>query len=130
VAIPFIHTRPRYFAQIIGELLYWLDEDRILFGSDYAIWQPKWLVEKFVDFQIPEDLQSELGVLTTDVKKKILGLNAARLYGLEVPAEAGAVAASAGKPAVGSGPARPTCPPPRRPGPPCRASGTRRSTSR
>jgi uncharacterized protein len=40
-----------------------------------------------VDFQIPEDMQSEYGVLTPDVKRKILGLNAARLYGLDVPAE-------------------------------------------
>ena len=56
VAMPFIHTRPRYFAQIIGELLYWIGEDRILFSSDYALWTPKWLVEKFVDFQIPEDM--------------------------------------------------------------------------
>jgi hypothetical protein len=60
-------TRPRYFAQIIGELLYWLNEDRILFRSDYAIWQPRWLVEQFVDFQIPEDMQSELGVLTVRI---------------------------------------------------------------
>ena len=56
VAIPFIHTRPRYFAQIIGELLYWIGEDKILFASDYALWTPKWLIEKFVDFQIPEDM--------------------------------------------------------------------------
>jgi predicted TIM-barrel fold metal-dependent hydrolase len=86
VAIPLMHTRPRYFAQIIGELLYWLDENRILFGSDYAIWHPKWLVEQFVDFQIPQDMQSEYGVLTPDIKRKILGLNAAKLYGLQVPA--------------------------------------------
>ncbi|GAB6901809.1 amidohydrolase family protein [Kineosporia succinea] len=88
VAMPFIYSRPRYFAQIIGELLYWLDGNRLTFASDYAIWQPKWLVEMFVDFQIPEDMQGEYGVLTTEVKKKILGLNAARLYGFEVPAEA------------------------------------------
>jgi uncharacterized protein len=87
VAMPFIHSRPRYFAQIIGELLYWLDEDRLLFASDYAIWQPKWLVEMFVDFQIPEDMQSEYGTLTPDVKRKILGLNAANLYDLDVPSE-------------------------------------------
>jgi predicted TIM-barrel fold metal-dependent hydrolase len=87
VAIPFMHTRPRYFAQIIGELLYWIGEDRITFASDYAIWQPKWLVEKFVDFQIPEDMQSEYGVLTPDIKRKILGLNAAKLYGIDVPEE-------------------------------------------
>ncbi|MBU4215685.1 MAG: amidohydrolase [Actinobacteria bacterium] len=87
VAIPFIHTRPRYWAQIIGELLYWLGEDRILFGSDYALWQPKWLIEKFVDSQIPEDMQGEYAPITVAQKKKILGLNAARLYPhIEVPA--------------------------------------------
>jgi predicted TIM-barrel fold metal-dependent hydrolase len=106
VAMPFIYTRPRYFAEIIGELLYWLNEDRILFSSDYAIWQPKWLVEMFVDFQIPEDMQSELGVLTTDIKKKILGLNAAALYDLDVPAELDVVGEE-GTAAVGSEPLSP-----------------------
>lgn len=86
VAIPFIHTRPKYFAQIIGELLYWLDEDRIQFSSDYALWTPRWLVEKFVDFQIPEDM-TEYAPLTTAQKKKILGLNAAAMYDIPVPAE-------------------------------------------
>ncbi|OXM66234.1 MULTISPECIES: amidohydrolase family protein [Amycolatopsis] len=86
VAIPFIHTRPRYFAQIIGELLYWLDENRIQFSSDYALWTPRWLVERFVDFQIPEDM-TEYAPLTTAQKKKILGLNAAAMYDIPVPAE-------------------------------------------
>jgi len=85
VVMPFIHSRPKYFGQVVGELLYWIGEDRILFGSDYAIWQPKWLVEKFVDFQMPEDMQSELGTISTDQKKKILGLNAAALYDIPVP---------------------------------------------
>jgi predicted TIM-barrel fold metal-dependent hydrolase len=92
MALPFLHTRPRYFARIIGELLYWLGEDRILFGSDYAAWQPKWLVEKFAEFQIPEDLRGEYGELTPAIRKKILGLNAARLYDIEVPAPEAATA--------------------------------------
>jgi len=86
VAMPFIHTRPRYFAQIVGELCYWIGEDKILFASDYAIWHPKWLIEKFVDFEIPEDM-TEYAPLTTDVKRKILGLNAAALYDIKVPPE-------------------------------------------
>ena len=86
VAMPFIHTRPRYFAQIMGELLYWVGEDRIQFASDYALWTPRWLVEKFVDFQIPEDM-SEYPAITVAQKKKILGLNAAKLYDIPVPAE-------------------------------------------
>lgn len=40
VAMPFIHPRPRYFAEIIANLLFWVGEDKILFGSDYAIWDP------------------------------------------------------------------------------------------
>ncbi|MEU9064269.1 amidohydrolase family protein [Streptomyces sp. NPDC048430] len=84
VAMPFIHSRPRYFAQIIGELLYWLDENRIQFSSDYALWTPRWLIERFVDFQIPEDM-TEYAPITTAQKKKILGLNAAAMYGIEVP---------------------------------------------
>jgi predicted TIM-barrel fold metal-dependent hydrolase len=84
--MPFIHTRPRYFAQIMGELVYWIGEDRILFSSDYALWTPKWLVERFVDFSIPEDM-TEYAPLTTATKKKVLGLNAARLYDLPVPEE-------------------------------------------
>lgn len=86
VALPFIHTRPRYFAKIIGELLYWLGEDKLLFGSDYALWTPRWLIEAFVGFSIPDDM-TEYPELTTEAKKKILGLNAARLYGIDVPAE-------------------------------------------
>jgi predicted TIM-barrel fold metal-dependent hydrolase len=104
VAIPFIHSRPLYFAKIIGELLYWLGADRVLFGSDYAIWQPKWLIEKFVDFQIPDELTGEYGQLTVADKRKILGLNAARLYDIEVPAGLGAEPAGT---AIGSEPLSP-----------------------
>jgi uncharacterized protein len=86
VANAFIHTRPRYFAQIMGELLFWLGPDKILFGSDYAIWTPRWLIESFLDLQIPEDMQSEYGTITDETKAKVLGLNAARLYGIDVPA--------------------------------------------
>jgi uncharacterized protein len=87
VALPFVHTRPRYFAKVLGELLYWLGEDRLLFGSDYGIWSPKWLVEALVEFEMPEDMVGEYGEVSPDVKRKILGLNAARLYDLEVPDE-------------------------------------------
>jgi predicted TIM-barrel fold metal-dependent hydrolase len=98
VAMPFIHTRPRYFAQIIGELLYWVGEDRIQFSSDYALWTPRWLIERFVDFQIPEDM-TEYAPLTTAQKKKILGLNAAAMYDIPVPAQL--QLPPAGEPATG-----------------------------
>ena len=30
-----------------------------VFGSDYAIWTPKWIVEAFARFELPEDLKQE-----------------------------------------------------------------------
>jgi uncharacterized protein len=79
-----MHPRPRYFAEIMANLLFWIGPDKILFGSDYAIWEPKWLIEKFWAFELPDDLKAEYGVdLTKEIKRKILGLNAARLYGID-----------------------------------------------
>lgn len=83
VVMPFIHPRPRYFAEVMANLLFWIGPDKILFGSDYALWEPGWLIEKFMAFQIPEDLQAEFGVkMDLETQRKILGLNAARLYGI------------------------------------------------
>jgi predicted TIM-barrel fold metal-dependent hydrolase len=95
-----MHARPRFFNRVMGELLFWLGEDKLLFGSDYGIWEPKWQVEGFVGWSMPDDPEySDYPRLSADGKKKIMGLNAAKLYGLEVPeelrlpAEAGAPAA-------------------------------------
>jgi uncharacterized protein len=97
VAMPFIHAKPRYFARIIGELLYWLGEDKLLFASDYALWQPKWIVEMFVDFRYPGDPEfDDYAEITPDIKRKILGLNAAGLYDLEVPEDLQLVTADQG----------------------------------
>ena len=87
--MPFIHSRPRYFGEVMAELLWWVGEDKLLFGSDYAIWTPQWLVESFWNYQIPEDISAERGgvQLTDEIKEKILGLNAARLYNIDVAAK-------------------------------------------
>ena len=83
-----MHARPRFFAKLMGELLFWVGEDKMLFGSDYAIWEPKWQVEGFVDWDFPDDVAyDDYPRLGVEGKKKILGLNAAKLYGVEVPAE-------------------------------------------
>jgi predicted TIM-barrel fold metal-dependent hydrolase len=87
VVLPFIHSRPRQFAKWLGELLFWVGADKLTFASDYALWHPKWLVEMFVDFQMPEDMVSEYGELTPEIKRKILGLNLAGLYDIPVPPE-------------------------------------------
>jgi predicted TIM-barrel fold metal-dependent hydrolase len=83
-----MHARPRFFAKVMGELLFWVGEDKMLFGSDYGIWEPKWQVEGFVDWDYPAgDEFSDYPRVNAASKKKILGLNAAKLYNIEVPAE-------------------------------------------
>ena len=83
-----MHARPRFFAKLMGELLFWVGEDKLLFGSDYAIWEPRWQVEGFVDWDFPDDVAyDDYPRLGVEGKKMILGLNAAKLYGIEVPAE-------------------------------------------
>ncbi|MCU1670884.1 MAG: amidohydrolase, partial [Blastococcus sp.] len=83
-----MYARPKTFARFMGELLFWVGEDRMTFGSDYNIWTPKWQIEGFVDWEMPDDPAfSDYPRVTTATKKKILGINAAKLYGIEVPAE-------------------------------------------
>jgi uncharacterized protein len=80
-------TFPTVCAHILGQLLKFMGEDRLVFGSD-AVWygSPQWQIEALWRFQIPEDLRRRYGYprLTESVKRKILGLNSARLYGLPV----------------------------------------------
>jgi hypothetical protein len=80
-------ARPKFFAKVMGELLFWVGEDKMTFGSDYGIWEPKWQIEGFVDWDYPGDEFSDYPRVNAATKKKILGLNAAKLYGIEVPAE-------------------------------------------
>jgi predicted TIM-barrel fold metal-dependent hydrolase len=83
-----MHARPNFFAKVMGELLFWVGEDKMLFGSDYAIWEPKWQIEGLLNWKMPEDAAyADFPRLDENGKRKILGLNAAKLYGVEVPAD-------------------------------------------
>ena len=85
VAAAMSQNRKRKFGAILGELLFWLDEDRVLFGSDYALWEPDWLVPNLMEFELTQDQRQEYGVeLTPEIKKKIMGENAARLYDIDI----------------------------------------------
>ena len=79
-------TFPTIAAHILGQLLKFLGEDRVVFGSD-SVWygSPQWQIEALWRFQIPEELRQKYGYpeLTERAKRKILGLNSARLYGIE-----------------------------------------------
>ncbi|MDS0293683.1 amidohydrolase family protein [Halogeometricum luteum] len=88
VAAPMAQNRPRKFGEIMGELLYWLGEDRIIFGSDYALWNPDWLVETVMNAELTDEQKDEYGIeLSTDVMKKIMGENVADLYDIDIEAK-------------------------------------------
>lgn len=81
-----IMSHPREAAHVMGKLLAALGEDRILWGTD-SVWygsaQP--LIDAFRAFQIPQEYCERYGYpqLTATAKEKILGLNAASLYGID-----------------------------------------------
>jgi uncharacterized protein len=73
-------------AHVLGKLLAHLGEDRILWGTD-AIWygSPQDQIQAFRAFQISPEFQERFGypALTPETKRKIFGLNAARVYGID-----------------------------------------------
>lgn len=79
-------TFPTVAAHILGQLMKFMGPDRILFGSD-SVWygSPQWQIDAFWRFQIPEEMRKKYGYpeLTQDAKRKILGLNSAKLYGIK-----------------------------------------------
>jgi hypothetical protein len=79
-------TFPTIAAHILGQLMKFMGEDRIVFGSD-SVWygSPQWQIESLWRFQIPAELREKYGYpeLTERAKRKILGLTSARLYGIK-----------------------------------------------
>jgi uncharacterized protein len=82
-------TRPTEAAHVLGKLLRYFGEERILWGTD-AIWygSPQDQIQAFRTFEISAELQERYGypALTSQAKRKIFGLNAARVYGLDATA--------------------------------------------
>jgi hypothetical protein len=80
-----IVTFPTVAAHLLGQLLKFMGPDRVVFGSD-SVWygSPQWQIEALWRFQIPEDMRRRYGYpeLTPEIKRKILGLNSAKLYGI------------------------------------------------
>jgi hypothetical protein len=83
---------------LIGKLLLYVGENNVLWGTD-CIWygSPQPLIESFLMLTISQELQDLHGYppLTDAVKKKILGLNAATLYGVDPTAARCAIEKSA-----------------------------------
>lgn len=86
-----VTNRPTECAHVVGTLLRDLGTDYVLWGTDSLLWgNPQWQIEAFRKFQIPEELVKGHGYpqLTDEIKAKVLGLNAARLWNLKPMAKA------------------------------------------
>ncbi len=84
----YLNNHPRLFAEALGKMLLWASPDKIIFGDGCTTQHSRPTLEKFKNFQFPKDLIEDYGVppLTELDKKKILGLNMARLHGIDVAA--------------------------------------------
>jgi predicted TIM-barrel fold metal-dependent hydrolase len=81
---------PTEAAHALGKLLTRVGEDRVLWGTD-GIWygSPQPQIMAFRAFQISAEFQERYGypALTDELKRKVLGLNAARLFGIDPVAQ-------------------------------------------
>jgi uncharacterized protein len=84
---------PTQAAHVLGKLLRYVGEDNVLWGTDSIFYgSPQDRIQALRAFRITERFQERYGYprLTGERKAKILGLNAARLYGVDpaaVPCE-------------------------------------------
>jgi predicted TIM-barrel fold metal-dependent hydrolase len=84
---------PDQAAHVLGKLLKYVGQDNVVWGTDCLFYgSPQDQIQALRSFQIGEQLQERYGYprLTKEIKAKILGLNGARLYGVEpitVPCE-------------------------------------------
>ena len=76
-------------AHLLGQVIDAFGADHVLWGTD-SIWYgtPQWQIEAFRRFEIPQALidRHNYAPLTRTVKEQIFGLNAARLFGVDVNA--------------------------------------------
>lgn len=82
-------TNPNRYATMLGILLDGLGPDHILWGTDTpVIGPPHWQIQAFQAFAIPEELveRRKFPPLTRQVKNKIFGENAARIFNIDVQA--------------------------------------------
>jgi predicted TIM-barrel fold metal-dependent hydrolase len=77
---------PQQAAHLLGKLMNAVGEDNVLWGTD-SIWygSPQDQIQAFRAFNISEKFQNEYGylALSPERKRKIFGLNGARVYGLD-----------------------------------------------
>jgi predicted TIM-barrel fold metal-dependent hydrolase len=70
--------------------------DHVIWGTDCLWWgSPQWAMDAFKKFQISDELCDKFGYkkITKEDKAKIFGLNAAKIYGIDVKAKRNSISA-------------------------------------
>jgi predicted TIM-barrel fold metal-dependent hydrolase len=89
---------PAMCMHLIGKNIKYYGADHVIWGTDCLWWgSPDWVIEAFKRFQISDEFCDKFGYkkLTKDDKAKIFGLNAAKLYKVDVNAKRNALPADA-----------------------------------
>ncbi len=85
-----VTTNPTACAHLLGQIVDAFGLDHVLWGTD-SIWYgtPQWQIDAFRRFEIPAALVDKHGYapLTRAAKEQIFGLNAARVFGVDVAAK-------------------------------------------
>src|SRR5580765_3453727 len=85
-----VTTNPTACAHLLGQIVDAFGVDHVLWGTD-SIWYgtPQWQIDAFRRFEIPAALVDKHGYapLTRAAKEQIFGLNAARVFGVDVSAK-------------------------------------------
>ena len=85
-----VTTNPTACAHLLGQIVDAFGADHVLWGTD-SIWYgtPQWQIDAFRRFEIPAALVDKHGYapLTPAAKEQIFGLNAARVFGVDVAAK-------------------------------------------
>src|SRR5215813_12975639 len=79
-------TSPLLCAHVLGMLIQTFGADHVLWGTDSIWWgSPQWQIEAFRRFTMPDSLMKRFGYapLSPAVKAQILGLSAAKVYGID-----------------------------------------------
>jgi predicted TIM-barrel fold metal-dependent hydrolase len=86
-AINQVQSDPVQAAHFFGKLMKHVGTDNVLWGTDCIIYgSPQPFIEWFRGLEIPQSMQEEFGYPALDAaqKRKILGENAAKLYGVDI----------------------------------------------
>jgi len=81
-----VSSSPLLAAYVLGMIIDAFGPDHVLWGTDSIWWgSPQWQIEAFRRLEMPDQLMKRFGwkPLSDEVKRRIFGLNAAQVYGVD-----------------------------------------------